>query len=168
MKDIYLKFTKKTNSKDITGESTDAEHKTWVEVNAWSQGITQPTSATSSTAGGHTSERCVHAPMTFMKALDKSSVYIYEACSAGYTYDVEIQFFRASGTVRAKYFTVNLTNAIISSIQTTISEDGFPSDIFTLNYAKVTWEHQGSKADGSANMGKDVGGWDLSLNKAAA
>ena len=32
---------------------------------------------------------------------------------------------------------------------------------------KVTWEHKGSKADGSANVGRDPGGWDLSLNKSA-
>ena len=168
MKDIYVKFTKKNNSKDIPGESLDSDHKDWVEVTSWSQGILQPSSTTSSTSGGHTSERCTHAPMTFMKNLDKSSAYMYEACSAGYTYDVEIQFFRATGTVRTNYFTVKLTNAIIASIQTTIAEGGFPSDIFTVKYAKVTWEHKGSKTDGSANVGKDVGGWDLSLNRSAA
>ncbi len=70
--DIYLKFTKKTNSKDIQGESLDSDHKDWVEVNSWSQGIIQPSSVTASTAGGHTSERCEHEPMQFTKDLDKS------------------------------------------------------------------------------------------------
>ena len=93
---------------------------------------------------------------------------MYEACSAGNPYVAEIQFYRASETVRANYFTLKLTNAIVASTQTTISQGGFPSDIFTLKYAKITWEHKGSKTDGSANVGKDVGGWDLSLNKAAA
>ena len=52
-KDIYIKFTKKTNSKDIPGESTDSDHKDWVEVTSWAQGIHQPMSATASTSGGH-------------------------------------------------------------------------------------------------------------------
>jgi type VI secretion system secreted protein Hcp len=168
MKDIYIKFTKKTNSKEIPGESLDSDHKDWVEVSAWTQAISQPVSATSSTSGGHTTERCVHAPMAFVKQLDKSSAYMYEACSAGYTYDVEIQFFRASGTVRANYFTVKLTNAIISEIKTTITESGLPNELFSLKYAKITWEHKGSKTSGDANIGKDVGGWDLSTNKVAA
>jgi type VI secretion system secreted protein Hcp len=168
MKDIYVKFTKKTNSKDIPGESLDSDHKDWVEVTSWSQGVSQPTSETVSSSGGHATERCVHSPMTFLKTLDKSSAYMYEACSAGYAYDIEIQFLRASGTVRTNYFTVKLTNAIIASIQTTISEGGFPTDIFTVKYAKVTWEHKGSKTSGEANVGKDVGGWDLALNKSAA
>lgn len=168
MKDIYLKFTKKTNSKDIPGESTDAEHKGWLEVASWNQGIQQPTSATASTAGGHSAGRCEHAPMMFSKDIDKSSVYLWEACSAAYAYDVEIQFFRASGTVRTKYLTVNLYNAIVSSVETVSPISGLPVEVLKIKYAKATWAYKSSKSDGSANIGNDVGGWDLSLNKAAA
>jgi type VI secretion system secreted protein Hcp len=168
MKDIYVKFTKKTNSKDIPGESLDSDHKDWVEVTSWKQGIHQPVSATASTAGGHTAERCEHAPMHFSKDLDKSSVYLYEACSAAYSYDVEVQFFRATGTVRTNYLTIKLSNAIISDISSRVPESGLPAEAFTIKYSKITWEHKGSKTDGSANVGRDSGGWDLSLNKAAA
>ncbi len=167
MKDIYLKFTKKTNSKDIPGESTDSVHKDWVEVESWSQEIQQPTSTTASTSGGHSSERCEHAPMVFLKRLDKSSVYMYEACSAGYSYDVDIIFYRASGTVRTSYLTIKLHNAIINSVSSSMA-GGIPMESFTLKYSKVTWEHKSSKTDGSANVGRDSGGWDLALNKAAA
>jgi type VI secretion system secreted protein Hcp len=168
MKDIYVKFTKKTNSKDIPGESTDSDHKDWVEVTSWSQGVHQPASATASTAGGHTAERCEHAPMTFSKDVDKASVYLWEACSAAYAYDVEIQFFRATGTVRTNYLTVKLTNAIVASTETSVPPHGLPVETFTLKYAKVVWVHKGSKTDGNANIGNDVGGWDLSSNKATA
>lgn len=168
MKDIYLKFTKKTNSKDIPGESTDSDHRGWLEVNSWSQGIIQPSSVTASTAGGHTAERCEHEPMQFTKDLDKASSYMYEACSAGYCYDVEVQFFRASGTVRTNYFTIKLTNAIISSIRSNIPNQGLPGEVFTLRYSKIVWEHKGSKTDGNANVGRDPGGWDLASNRAAA
>lgn len=168
MKDIYVKFTKKTNSKDIPGESLDSDHKDWVEVTTWMQGIYQPMSTTSSTAGGHASERCEHVPMTFTKDVDKASVYLWEACSAAYAYDVEIQFFRATGTVRTNYLTIKLTNAIVSSVQTHVAAEGLPSETFTLKYAKVVWGHKGSKTDGSANVGNDAASWDLSLNKVAA
>jgi len=109
MKDIYLKFTQKTNSMDIPGESLDDAHKDgkWMEIATWHHAIRQPKSATSSTAGGHTSERCEHEEMLFTKNIDKSSPYIWEACSAGYAYDVEIQFFRAQGSKRTEYLTSN-------------------------------------------------------------
>jgi len=37
-----------------------------------------------------------------------------------------------------------------------------------VKYSKVVWTHRGSSADGNANVGNDVGGWDLAANKAAA
>lgn len=168
MKDIYLKFTKKTNSKDILGESLDADHTGgWLEITSWSQGIDQPKSATSSTAGGHAAERCEHELMMFTKDIDKASVYLWEACSAAYAYDVEVQFFRATGSVRTNYLTIKLTNAIVASSKTTVPSTGLPVETFGLKYAKITWLHKGSKTDGSANVGQDPGGWDLSTNKAA-
>lgn len=72
MKDIYLKFTPKTNSKNIPGESLDSKHADgkWMEIISWEHEMRQPKSATSSTAGGHTSERCEHGEMLFTKDID--------------------------------------------------------------------------------------------------
>jgi type VI secretion system secreted protein Hcp len=170
MKDLYVKFTKKQNSKDIPGESLDDAHKDgkWMEVSSWSHQVTMPKSATSSTAGTHAAERSEHDEMVFTKEVDKSSVYLWEAVSAGYAYDVEIEFFRASGTVRTKYMTIKLTNAIVSRVATTVPPEGLPIETFAVKYAKVVWTYKGSKTDGTANVGNDVGGWDLALNKAAA
>ncbi|TAK76132.1 MAG: type VI secretion system tube protein Hcp [Aquabacterium sp.] len=170
MKDIYVKFTKKTNSRDIPGESLDNDHKDgkWMEVRSWKHDIRQPKSATASTAGGHSAERCEHGLMLFTKDIDKSSPYIWEAASAGYAYDVEIEFFRAQGTTRTKYLTIKLTNAIVAAVDTEVASEGLPTETFGIKYAKVVWNYKGSKTDGSANVGNEVGGWDLSLNKTAA
>ena len=170
MKDIYVSFTKKTNSKDIPGESLDDAHKggKWMEVSSWSHQVTMPKSATASTAGGHTAERSEHAEMLFTKDIDKSSVYLWEAVSAGYSYDVEIEFFRAMGSVRTKYLAIKLTNAIVSRVATTVPPEGLPVETFGIKYAKVVWKHIMSKTDGNASAGNDVGGWDLALNKVAA
>lgn len=71
MKDIYIQFRGKYK---IDGESRDSEHKGWLEVNTWDHLIRQPKSATASSVGGHTSERCEHADMTFIKDLDSTSL----------------------------------------------------------------------------------------------
>ena len=92
MKDIYIQFRGKYK---IDGESRDSEHKGWLEVNTWDHLIRQPKSATASSVGGHTSERCEHADMTFMKDLDSTSPKLWEACSAGYTFDeIQIDFYQ--------------------------------------------------------------------------
>ena len=74
MKDIYVKF----DSPAIKGESQDKDHKDWIEINSWSQAISQPRSATASTAGGHTAERCEHRDMVFTKDLDVVSPLLYQ------------------------------------------------------------------------------------------
>ncbi|HEX5356852.1 MAG TPA: type VI secretion system tube protein Hcp [Aquabacterium sp.] len=170
MKDIYLKFTPKQNSKKIPGESLDDKHKDglWMEIEAWEHVLRQPKSATSSTAGGHTAERCEHGEMLFTKDIDTSSPYIWEACSAGYAYDVEIQFFRAQGSTRTQYLTIKLYNAVVSSVNPTVKSEGLPTETMGIKYAKVVWTYSGSKTDGSANVGQHIGGWDLALNKVAA
>jgi type VI secretion system secreted protein Hcp len=169
MKDIYVKFTPKSNSKAVVGESLDAGHTGgWFEVSSFTHEITQPKVATAGNAGNHAAERCEHGSMMFTKEIDKATVSLLEACSAGYAYDVEVQFFRASGTTRTNYLTVKLSNAIVSSIKTDVPPTGLPIETFGVKYAKVVWNHKGSKTDGSANVGNDVGGWDLALNKAAA
>jgi type VI secretion system secreted protein Hcp len=130
MKDIYLKFTQKQNSKNIPGESLDEAHKDgkWMEISQWRHELRQPKSASSSTAGGHTAERCEHGEMLFSKDIDTSSPYIWEACSAGYAYDVEIQFFRAQGSVRTQYLNIKLFNAVISSVTPTVQSEGLPTE----------------------------------------
>ena len=84
MKDIYIEFRGKYK---VDGESRDSEHKGWLEVNSWSHNIRQPKSATSSSVGGHTAERVEHSDMVFVKDLDATSPKLWEACSAGYTFD---------------------------------------------------------------------------------
>lgn len=167
MKDIYLKFSVLQNSKEIKGESLDSAHADgkWMEITSWQHDIRQPKSATSSTAGGHTAERCEHGEMLFTKDIDKSSPTIWEAASAGYAYNVEVEFFRAQGVTRTKYLTIKLFNAIISSVKPSVLAEGLPTETLGIKYSKVTWAYQGSKTDGSANTGQSPGGWDLALNK---
>ncbi|MEY4764294.1 MAG: hypothetical protein RI907_967, partial [Pseudomonadota bacterium] len=112
MKDIYVRFKGRYA---IDGESRDKDHDKWLEVGSWSHDIRQPKSATSSTAGGHTSERCEHADMVFTKDMDLTSPKLWEACSMGQTFDeITIDFMRADGGNRVKYLQIQLKHALIS------------------------------------------------------
>jgi type VI secretion system secreted protein Hcp len=175
VKDIYVKFgTPQAGGKTIAGETRDkggagtgtANHGGWLEVTSWNHMIRQPRSATASTAGGHTAERCEHGEMIFSKDLDKVSPVLWEACSAGTSYaTIEIEFFRAAGTGgRICYLKIKLLNAIVSSVVPSVVAEGLPTETFGLKYAAVQWDYVPQKIDGTADAAT-TGAWSLSQNK---
>jgi type VI secretion system secreted protein Hcp len=161
MKDIYLKF----GSPAISGESADKDHAGWVEVSSWSHAITQPRSATASTAGGLTSERCSHDDMTFSKDMDVVSPLLYQHASGGTTFDeVTVDFMRADGEgKRIKFMEIKLKNVIISSVTPSVAGEGLPSEEFTLKYAAVQWKYTQQKIGGNQG-GNAQGAWSLTKN----
>ncbi len=161
MKDIYIKF----NGPDIKGESQDKDHQNWIEVHSWAHNMLQPKSATASTAGGFTSERCEHGDMVFKKDIDLVSPQLFQACSSGQTFkEVQIDFLRADGDGRrVKYLEVHLKNAIVASVSPTVEDEGLPTETFALKYAAVQWRYTQQKVDGGQS-GTSQGAWSLTKN----
>jgi type VI secretion system secreted protein Hcp len=161
MKDIYVKFT----GPDLKGESSDVDHKDWIEIESWSHGIRQPKSATASTSGGHTAERCEHEDMIFVKSMDVTSPQLYEAASGGTTYaEVTVDFMRADGDdKRVKYMEVKLKNVIISKINVDTAVEGAPKETFALKYAAVEWKYTKQQIAGGQG-GITQGAWSLAKN----
>src|SRR5437868_4398848 len=62
--DVYLQID------GIKGESSDDRHKDWIECTSAVCSVTQPKSATTSTGGGHTAERCEHGDVVISKLAD--------------------------------------------------------------------------------------------------
>jgi type VI secretion system secreted protein Hcp len=161
MKDIYVQFKGRYA---IDGESLDKDHSKWLEVGSWAHEIRQPKSATSSTSGGHTSERCEHDDMVFTKIMDLTSPKLWEAASAGYTFDeVEIHFMRADGGKSINYLTIKLKHALISRVAPTVSSEGLPNESFALKYAAIDWKYTRQKVEGGEG-GSVPGKWSLSKN----
>lgn len=149
----------------IKGESADKDHKDWIEVTSWSHSIKQPRSATASTAGGHTAERCEHGEMVFTKDMDVVSPLLYQHASGGTTFDeVTIDFMRADGEgKRVKYLEVKLKNAILGAVDAKVATEGLPTDVFSLKYAAVQWKYTQQKIGGNQG-GNSQGAWSLTKN----
>lgn len=161
MKDIYVQFNGKFK---IDGESSDRDHAKWLEVTSWAHSISQPKSATASSAGGHTAERCVHGDMVFVKDLDITSPKLWEACSAGHTFDeVVIDFMRADGDAPVKYLSIKLKHVLISSVAPSVAGEGIPTETFTLTYAAVQWTYT-AQAIAGGQKGNSAGAWSLAKN----
>lgn len=165
MFDTYLKID------GIPGESTDDKHKDWIEVLSFSHGMRQPASASHSSAGGASAERCEHQDFSIVKLLDKASAKIYETCSSGkHIKNVAIEMCRAGGD-KVKYMEIKMEEVIISSARpggSSKGEFGFPVEEVGFNYGKIKWTYtQQKRADGSGG-GNVTGGWDLTANKVVA
>ncbi len=117
---------------DIKGESTDNEHKDWIDVLSMSS----PDSSTSTSTTG----KRQHKPITITKAVDKASPMLQSASISGKVFPkVEIHVSASSyGGSRATYLKYELKNVMITSYQTGGSAAGdVPMEDFSLNYESI-------------------------------
>lgn len=158
--DVYLQID------GIKGESMDDKHKDWIECLSVEWGVKQPRSATASTSGGHTAERCEHEEITLKKLADLSSPILLQTCSAGKTIPkAKLEFMRADGQGdRVKYFEIELENVLIGAVEPSVKEGSIIQEEVGLKFSKIKWKYTQQKIGGGTG-GNTSGGWDLAANK---
>jgi len=158
--DMFLKID------GIKGESTDADHKDWLEIESFSWGVHQSASARVSTAGGATTARADFGDLTIVKMLDSASPLIALACASGsHIKEVVIELMRAGGNKRVKYMEYKLSECIISSVSMGGGGNSIPVETVSFNYGKITWTYTKQERAGGGGGGNVPGGWDLMENK---
>jgi type VI secretion system secreted protein Hcp len=152
----------------IKGESQDSVHRDWIELTSASWGVIQPRSATVSTGGGHTAERCEHRALSLSKLADLASPVLMQHCSAGKTIPkAKLEVMRADGDGKpVKYYEVELENVMIASMEQMIGQGSILHDNIALRFSKVKWKYTQQKIAGGAG-GNTSGGWDLASNRVA-
>jgi type VI secretion system secreted protein Hcp len=102
----------------IKGESSDDQHKGWIECESVSWSLHQPKSATASTSGGHSAERAELSDISFDKICDLSSPILAQHCTMGKTVPkAKFEFVRADGDgKRVKYDEVELENVLVAHV----------------------------------------------------
>jgi type VI secretion system secreted protein Hcp len=156
--DIYLKL------KDIPGDSQDSSHKDQIECTSVNFEVLQPKSATSSTAGGQTAERCEHKDIVITKLVDVATPKLLEFCSSGKIIaDVTFEFMRSDGGTRVKYFEIKLINALVSSVSPSVASGEFMTEHVSFKYAAVQWIYTKSDSTGKGG-GSTPASWSLVKN----
>jgi len=158
--DVYLYID------GIKGESNDDRHKDWIECKSVSWSVDQPKSATSSTGGGHTAERCEHSDIVISKLADLSSPILLQTCAAGKTIPrAKFEFMRADAQgERVKYYEIEIENVLIGAVSPAVEEGDILAEDVALKFSKVKWKYTQQKISGGAG-GNTSGGWDLSANR---
>ncbi|NHZ32191.1 MULTISPECIES: type VI secretion system tube protein Hcp [Massilia] len=158
--DVYLQI------EGVKGESADSTHKDWIECESVAWAISQPRSATSSTAGGHTAERAELSEISIVKIADLASPVLAQHCASGKTLaKAKFEFFRADGTgERVKYYEIELENVLIGHIAPSVGAGSIMAESVALKFSKVKWKYTQQKIGGGTG-GNTSGGWDAALNK---
>ena len=159
MADMYMQI------EGLKGESTDSEHKDWIELLSFNHAIKQPASA--SPIGG-TTGRCQHSDYTITKRVDLASPQLYEMCSSGkHIRSVVLQMMRPAGDKRVKYMEVRLEEVVVSQVAPASGGD-FPSESVSFNYGTIKWTYTQPKRSDGTGGGNTSGGWSLLQNRIAA
>lgn len=158
--DVYLYID------GIKGESNDDRHKDWIECKSVSFGVEQPKSATASTSGGHTAERCEHRDIVISKLADLASPILLQTCSAGRTIPkAKFEFMRADAQgERVKYYEIEIENVLIGAVSPAVEEGDILTEDVAFKFSKIKWKYTQQKISGGAG-GNTSGGWDLSTNR---
>lgn len=158
--DVYLQL------EGIKGESADSQHAGWIECSMVDWMVSQPKSATSSSAGGHTAERCEHSALALRKLSDLATPILLQYCSMGKTIPAgRLEFFRADGLgERVKYFEVEMTHVLVGEVAPEVHQGATMSEHVSLNFSKVKWRYTQQKVGGGVK-GLIAGGWNLATNR---
>lgn len=148
----------------VKGESQDSMHPGWIECDAVNWAVSQPKSATASTGGGHTAERCELTEISFTKTADMASPILLQMCAGGKTIrKAKFEFMRADSGGAIKYYEIELENVLIAHVAPSVSAGAILYESVGLKFSKIRWTYIQQKIGGGAG-GNTAGGWNLAMN----
>jgi type VI secretion system secreted protein Hcp len=150
----------------IEGESTDAKHKGWIDVESWSWGETQSAIPHPGSGGG--AGKVTFQDLHFTARVSKASPKLFLACASGQHVKEARLVARRAGKDQQEYLTWTFSDLLVSSYQTGGAEAANepPIDSVSLNLTKAKIEYKAQKADGSLDA-PITAAWDSKTNKKA-
>ena len=154
--DYFLQIT------GISGESTDAKHKSWIDVEAWSWGEANP--APVSAGGGSGAGKVQMQDLNVTTRMSKASPPLLLACATGQHMKEARLVGVKSGPMQQEFLTWTFSDVLVSGYQVAGAAGDAPMETVTLNFSKIKVEYKAQKADGSLDTAI-VAGWDKKANK---
>lgn len=157
--DMYMKI------EGVDGESSDAKHDKWFEIQAFSHNVTQPVSGASRT-GGRTGGRADFGDAIVTKSIDAGTPDENLFCCNGkHIPKVEIEFCLATED-KHTFMKYELTDVIITSYSVggSSDDDARPTEELAFAYGTIKWEYTPIDHTGQAGAAIDRT-WKLETNE---
>lgn len=154
------------NLGDIKGESTDKNHKDWIELRSVNFGISNNAQVTSSGQRKLNKGTASFSYIHCTKVMDISSVKLLSAVAQGnFLKNVKLSVCTMFENELHPYAELEMDECMISSISENADKDGgYPHESFTIVFSKIKWTFTPLTPEGK--KGNKVGpeGWDLIQN----
>ena len=150
----------------IKGESADAKHKGEIDVMSFSWGASQ--TGVQATGGGGGAGKVHFQDLHIVKKTDAASPTLMLNCANGAHIKTGLLTVRKAGGEQLEYLKIKLTDILVSSFKDHGSNhtgDEIPVEQISLNFAKVEYQYQPQGADGKAQGGPVIAGWDVKANQ---
>ena len=151
----------------IDGESTDKEHKGWIELHSYTFGSLQEQTGSSISKGGAlTSGRSHIQDFTISKDIDKATPKLLEACLKGKHIDkIELSVARQTGADggATEFFTYTLEQCLCTGVSQGGGGDSLPTESVSFVGVKHAWKYTETDTKG-AKKGNTETKYDLSTN----
>ena len=140
--DFFLKLD------DIKGESQDKDHSDWIDVLAWSWGISN--SGSFHVGGGGGVGKPSFGDMAITKYLDASSPILMKYVATGDHFTTGTLICRKPGGTKLEYMKIDLKNVLITSISDGGSGgESLLTESISLNFQSFEVHYKEQKDDGS-------------------
>ncbi len=163
----------------IKGESADAKHKGEIDIMSFSWGLSQ-TGVSATGGGGGAGKVSVH-DFVITKKTDAASPLLFLNCANGAHIKEASFVVRKAGGEQLEYLKIKLTDVLVSSYRPASESeligllqpaaaaqkttDEIPLEHVSFNFAKVEYSYQPQGADGKAQGGPILAGWDVKANQ---
>jgi len=157
----------------IKGESADSKHKGEIDLMSFSWGLEQ--SGVQATGGGGGAGKVRFLDFQISKKTDASSPLLMLNCANGAHIPTAAFTVRKAGGTQLEYLKIKMTDVLISSYKPAGADlptgeltpdltNEIPQERVTLNFAKIEFQYQPQGADGKAQGGPVIAGWDVKGN----
>ena len=154
------------NYEGIKGESSDSNHKDWVDVDSWSWGVQRKITSSTSTRGDRESSNAVVSDLKITKKMDSSSnkFFIESCCGTGKT--VKLHLTKTGvGNGADVFMEYTLKNALISDYKVggSAGDINRPTEVITISFVEMEAKYIPYDEDGNATS-PDAVGFDTATN----
>ena len=157
MADYFLKLD------GIEGESTNAKHAGWLDVDSWSWGENQPVQP--ATGSGASVGKVHFQDFRFTTRVSKASPKLFLACASGQHLKQAQLVGVKAGKTKQEFLTWTFSDVLVTAYETGGAEGSdAPFDSVSMNFSKATVAYKAQKADGSLDNAVTAG-WDAKTNK---